>query len=153
MNPQQMNPMMAMNAGGGPVGGTPNANNASGQQMGGLENSRKLLNTYIYDYFLKNGNFNLARQIWKELPINSTPSTKSSPGRANGVDDSMDTDSKDDVMKRPDDLPIPAIPGDPTDNAFLSDWWCQFWDIYSAHRGKKHAGPALQYVQHTRVSS
>jgi len=160
--------MAGMNAMGGPVGGMPMMNNTVGpgpsQTNGNPPDSlRKLLNTYIYDYFLKNELYGCADAFLKSnVPINFPDQTKLSPGRrregdVNGVDDSsMETDSKDDLhSKAADKLPIPNVPSDCPDNSFLFDWWCLFWDIYSAQRSKKpkpgDAGPALQYVQHTQV--
>ena len=146
--------LAGMNAAGGPVGGTPMMNN--GRLRGGNDTDpRAQLNTYIYDYFCKNGYWDLARMVNDQLPINKdTERTKPSPsGRnMNGVD-SMDSDSKDDILKqRPDDLPIAKIPGDQSaENSFLLDWWCQFWDIYSAARSKGKVSPAHHYLMHTRV--
>ncbi|OCL08722.1 hypothetical protein AOQ84DRAFT_292579 [Glonium stellatum] len=145
-----------MNAAGGPVGGPPMMNN--GRPRGGNEmDPRAQLNTYIYDYFCKNGYWALARMVNQDLPINiDTERPKPSPsGRnMNGVD-SMENDSKDELLKqRPDDLPIAKIPGDQSaENSFLLDWWCQFWDIYSAARMKGKASPAQQYLAHTRAQT
>jgi hypothetical protein len=145
---QQMNNMAAMNNAGGPVGGTPLMNNAVNSDN--TQEVRALLNTYIYDYFLKNKNYDLARQVVNELSVKVFPNGgKSSPNQRNGVDD-MDMDSKDE--KRPDDLPAPQIPGSSSsEEIFLLDWWYQFWDIYSAQRGRGKAG-AISYVNHARVS-
>ncbi|KAF2139938.1 uncharacterized protein K452DRAFT_58352 [Aplosporella prunicola CBS 121167] len=144
--------MASMNTTGGPVGGTPLMN--SGGQRG--NDPQTMLNTYIYDYFLKNHHWALARQIKSELMVNTTNQAKPSPGRrdVNGVDDSMDTDSKDDLDKRPDDLPLAAVPGDMAENSFLFDWWSQFWDIFNAQRQRSKPGPQqLQYLAHTRQQS
>jgi hypothetical protein len=160
--------MAGMNAMGGPVGGMPMMNNTGGpgpSRTNGNppDSSRMSLNTYIYDYFIKNELYGCAEAFLKSnVPISHTPQTKLSPGRRrdgdmNGIDEnSMDADSKDDLhSKAADKLPIPNVPSDCPDNSFLFDWWCLFWDIYSAQRTKKpkpgDAGPALQYVQHTQV--
>ncbi|EKG18169.1 cAMP-dependent protein kinase pathway protein [Macrophomina phaseolina MS6] len=149
MNQQQAN-MAAMNQQGGPVGGTPL------MQAGGARGSndpQTMLNTYIYDYFLKNHHWDLARQVKDVLIINTGTAPKPSPGGRrdmNGVDD-MDTDSKDELHKRPDDLPPAAVPSDPSENSFLFDWWTQFWDIFNAQRQRSKPGSAqLQYLAHTR---
>ncbi|KAF4302131.1 cAMP-dependent protein kinase pathway protein [Botryosphaeria dothidea] len=142
--------MAAMNHQGGPVGGTPL------MQAGGARGSndpQTMLNTYIYDYFLKNHHWDLARQVKDVLVINTGTAPKPSPGGRrdmNGVDD-MDTDSKDEMHKRPDDLPPAAVPSDPSENSFLFDWWTQFWDIFNAQRQRSKPGSAqLQYLAHTR---
>lgn len=137
--------MAGMNANAGPVDGTPIMGNGQrGQQMQNLD-PRDQLNTYIYDYFLRNNHHRLARTMLEcDMKMNVHPPQKPSPsGRnVNGVD-AMDHDSKD-------DLPNPKLPtGQATDNSFLLDWWVQFWDIFSAARGKNTKG--AQYIGHTRV--
>ncbi|KAL8745658.1 MAG: hypothetical protein Q9190_002235 [Brigantiaea leucoxantha] len=108
------------------------------------------LNTYIYDYFLKNEQYECARaMLTSGLPVKLF---KHRDGDINGADD-MHTDSKDDLdSKRPTDLPPPGLPPDPQGNSFLLDWFGLFWDVFYAHR--RGAPPAtqqaLQYVQHTQ---
>jgi len=145
--------MATMNSVGGPMGGAP-ANH--GDARGGSNHDQQhLLNTYIYDYLLKNQKYDLARSFQIELTINSVSSMKESPGHrdVNGVNDNMDTDSKDGIHKRPNDLPIPQIPTYASDNSFLYDWWCQFWDIYSAQRDRGRPGNAGPYLAHNIVRS
>lgn len=142
-----------MNAVGGPVGGAAVMNNG-GQRRADQNDPQVLLNTYIYDYFLKNEQYELAKMVLSQkLEVLTESDSKSSPkNRVNGVDDSMDTDNKDDVHKRPSDLPRPKIGPDTSDNSFLLDWWCQFWDIFFAQRSR--GGPktqAQQYLLHSRV--
>ncbi|KAJ9657753.1 hypothetical protein H2201_008066 [Coniosporium apollinis] len=152
MNPQHMN-MAGMNAAGGPVGGAPMmANGPAGLTP---HDNRLLLNTYIYDYFLRNHHYEIARVILtSDLPLNTK---EESPSRrdVNGVGDGMDGDSKDDIQKRPDDLPSAAIPPNSSENSFLFDWWGQFWDVFSAHRNKpiKPGSGAVTYLQHQRQLS
>ncbi|KZF24265.1 hypothetical protein L228DRAFT_266612 [Xylona heveae TC161] len=167
--------MAALNAVGGPVGGMPVMNNGAAgvprpsnasavginaQHVNTPEISRMQLNTYIYDYFLKNELYDCARALLQsDANLNTTPPTKTSPGRrrqdgnVNGVDENaMDTDSKDDV-KRPDDLPTPNVPPLCPGNSFLFDWWCLFWDIFHSQRRKPKpsgGGPVEQYMQHTQ---
>ena len=152
MNQQHMN-MAGMNAAGGPVGGAPMM--ANGPAVMTPQDNKLLLNTYIYDYFLKNHHYDLARAIISsDIPINSK---QESPNRrdVNGVADGMDADNKDDVDKRPLDLPAASIPdsANSAENSFLLDWWGQFWDVFSAHRNKpvKQGSGAVQYLQHQRV--
>ena len=145
--------MAVMNAAGGAVGPAPIMNQAVGRAHFEPD-EQKRLNTYIYDYLLKLEKFDLARTFQQQCQIAIKQST--SPGRGvNGVDD-MDTDSKDAVLKRPADLPIPELPG-LSDNTtcFLYEWWCQFWDVYGA-RSKISAAKAnvvtLEYLQYNYVS-
>ncbi|KAI1340151.1 hypothetical protein F5Y15DRAFT_415042 [Xylariaceae sp. FL0016] len=146
-----MNPVMAnLPLAGGPVGGpmpmmNNNVNNvlAAQQVQRSDSNNRANLNTYIYDYFLREGMYDCARAM-----LNSDQQMnvkKESPGRrdengnalGNGVgDDPMDTDSKDDIdSKRPSDLPAPNVPSG-SDSCFLYEWFCLFWDMLSAQRNK-----------------
>ena len=159
--------MTAMNAAGGSVSGMPMMNN--GMPNGPRthhpeETTRGTLNTYIYDYFLKNELWDCARALYQsEVAINLI---KVSPGLRrdadgnpvnNGVDDSsMDADVKEESdPKRPEDLPIPRIPGDLPQNSLLQDWWCLFWDIFSAQRRKlskpSENSASIQYLQFTQV--
>ena len=139
-----------MNAAGGPVGGPVMNQAGSRQQMMGKEDQKRL-NTYIYDYMLKNEQFDLARAFYKQFPINQHAGPpKSSPGKRelNGVDD-MDTDSKD--SKRPADLPEPNIPPQADGSCFLYDWWCQFWDIFGARNNRSSPPNTADYLNHNMV--
>lgn len=149
---------------GGPAG-MPMMNNGAaggGPQAHPGNDSRTRLNTYIYEYFLKNEQWDCARAILScdlQLQVNSN-SVKNSPGRrrdengnpVNGADDHMDGDVKGEGgIKRPDDLPAPDIP-EIGDSTFLYDWWCLFWDMYGAQRNKSDSRPqTLQYLNHTQV--
>ena len=139
---------MNMAAMGGPVGGgaagaqmhlgTPNSIN---QQVFTPEYVLKKLNTAIYDYLLRNSQYDIARSFQEKMPIDPKTDTKESPSQRglqmNGVDDSMD-DSKDNaILKRPEDLPLP---NNFTDGPFLQDWWCQFWEIWHGQRNKGRTG-------------
>ncbi|KAF1985689.1 hypothetical protein K402DRAFT_413217 [Aulographum hederae CBS 113979] len=128
-----------------------NAQTMSRASVGGeTSDHQQRLNTYIYDYLLKSEKYDLARSFHTSMTILTKSPTKPSPSRqgVNGVDDAMDTDSKGD-SKRPDDLPEPQIPPGTSDQSFLYDWWCQFWDVYNAQRkGASQTGAAYQYVGH-----
>jgi hypothetical protein len=158
-------PMANISMAGGPVGGGPMTmmgNNvlAGGQVQRPPENNRANLNTYIYDYFLREGMYDCARAMLNsEQALNVH---KNSPRRdengntiGNGIgDDPMDTDSKDDIdSKRPSDLPAPNVPNG-SDSCFLYEWFCLFWDMLSAQRNKGGVSPHVsQYVAHTQVIS
>ncbi|KAI9764148.1 MAG: hypothetical protein M1835_007639 [Candelina submexicana] len=166
--------MVGMNAVGNAMGAMPMMNNGVGGVprggQGSAHEGKQKLNTHIYDYFIKNELYDCARaMIQSDCPISTLSSTKTSPGRrrdgeVNGIDENgMDTDSKDEVLsKRPDDLPVPDTPQDIPEGSFLYDWWCLFWDVFSAQRTKKpkhgeavpsgQGGSAMQYVQHTQAS-
>jgi hypothetical protein len=163
--------MPNMNVMGGPVGnpmGTPinMINNGAlapqpgpPSQMQLNDSSRTLLNTYIYEYFIRYGMFDCARSLLaSDQQVNVH---KDGPGRrrdengnvTNGVDDPMETDSKDDLDgKLPDDLPPPKLPMPTSDTSFLYEWFCLFWDIYNAQRAKGGNGTVNQYVLHTQQS-
>jgi hypothetical protein len=59
-NQQQMAQMAAMNANNGQVDGTPMMRNMAHPAGKGTDPTEKL-NTYIYDYFLRNKHISLAR--------------------------------------------------------------------------------------------
>jgi hypothetical protein len=150
--------MGGMNALGGPVGGAMPMNGAPGARPPMQVNDnqqRSQLNTYIYEYFLRNGMFDCARSLLNsEQPIKVI---KDSPGRrrddnGNGGDEGGDGESKDDLdSKRPDDLPAPDVPRECPESCFLYEWWCLFWDMFNAQRGKGDGRNVLQYVAHTQV--
>ena len=89
-----------------------------------------MLNTYIYDHLCKLKLWDLARSFYHSCPIKADKTKKEMNG-----DDGADADSKDGVP-RPEDLPLPNIGHHFSDNSFLFDWWCQFWDVYAAARQK-----------------
>ncbi|KAI5458878.1 hypothetical protein BGZ63DRAFT_267394 [Mariannaea sp. PMI_226] len=173
-----MNPnvnMAAMNPMGGPVGGAPMPmmNNgavnpqaaaaaaAAARQQQINDNQRGILNTYIYEYFIRYGMFDCARTlINSDQPVNvlkeGANRRRDENGNViNGVgDDPMDTDHKDDLdSKLPDDLPPPKLPMPTSDTSFLYEWFCLFWEIYNAQRAKGGNGTVNQYVAHTQQQS
>jgi hypothetical protein len=142
-NPQNM-AMMAMNPTGGPVGGTPQMNN---NRIPNDNDSRAQLNTYIYDYFLRNNYTTVAKAMLDhDIKVNLQGPKPSPSGRneMNGMDNGPDSK---------DSLPPPRLPEQANDNSFLLDWWQQFWDIYAAARtkGPGPKTPAHQYLATTRV--
>jgi hypothetical protein len=151
--------MGGMNAMGGPVGGgMPMMNNGAPggglrQQIPANDNQRSQLNTYIYDYFLRHGMYDCARALLQSDPTMKV--IKESPGRRrddNGNEDGEDADSKDDVdSKRPDDLPRSDVPRECPESCFLYEWWCLFWDMFNAQRGKGEGVNVRNYVNHTNV--
>lgn len=131
---------MTMAAMGGPVGMAPNNINHAQDNSDYV----KKLNTYIYDYFVRNQHYECARSMLSEhLPLDLH--TKTSPGsrQANGADD-MDTDTKD----RPKDLPLPELPAGSGD--FLEDWWTQFWDVFNSRRTGQGKTTTISYISQQR---
>ena len=150
--------MGGMNAMSGPMtaGPMPTMSNGTAtgprQAMPGNDN-RSQLNTYIYEYFLKNEMYDCARSLLRsEQPMSLV---KESPGRrrdGDGGEEGENIDSKDDIdSKRPEDLPAPNLPRDTPESCFLYEWWCLFWDMFNATRGKAEGRNVLQYVEHTQV--
>jgi hypothetical protein len=149
-NAQMAVGMNTMNANpGGPVDGTP----MMGQRQHPApkqdpSDPRNQLNTYIYDYFVRNGFNKLAKHMIDcEITLN-LQGGKPSPGNrnVNGVN-AVDGENRN-------ELPEPNLPqGQAVDNSFLMDWWCQFWDVFSASRGKGGgSAKGVHYAQHARVS-
>jgi hypothetical protein len=147
-------PPMSMPQMGGPVGGP-------GAQNVGTPSSRPIdhgdmtvkLNTAIYDYLLRNELYSVAKELHNSVHI-ETKQPKQSPNQrgaqqTNGMDDGTDIDSKDPgLLKKPDDLPLPHNLGG--DGPFLQDWWCQFWEMWSAHRNPKPPNTTGQYIMQQR---
>ena len=135
--------MAAMNNGAN--GGTPRS------QSEATEFKAKL-NTYIYDYLLKNEQYDCAR-----LLLNSSLTVITQPADPKKRDpDPMDPDSKADIdVKKPADLPLPhQILDANTENSFLLDWFTLFWEIFLAPRAQRppKLNPnAVQYTNHIRV--
>jgi hypothetical protein len=159
--------MGAMNPMGGPMGGAPvpMMNNgavnpqqaaaaAAARQQQVNDSQRGVLNTYIYEYFIRYGMYDCARSLLSnEQHINVQRDGVKNANAVNGAgDDSMDTDSKEDLdSKLPSDLPPPKLPMPASDTSFLYEWFCLFWDIYNAQRQKSGNGNVNQYVTHTQV--
>jgi hypothetical protein len=124
------------------------------------EHFRLRLNTYVYEYLLKSGYYDCASAMVHsdDFPLKTQGPSRTSPSHRrdrdiNGMDDNtMDTDSKDDIsVKWPEDLPRPDVPLDSAESVFLFDWFCLFWDIFHAQRSKDRSGVAEQNLQHTQV--
>ena len=151
--PQQMN----MGGMGGPVGGAPpqqqqqqqqNAgtpSNGSGVNANDSAETVKRLNTYIYDYFLRNQHYDIARAMINASSMELLTQPKQSPSQRqnqpNGIDE-MDTD-------RPKDLPEPGLQN--TEGPFLQDWWFQFWDIYNSRRNHPSKQTTVGYLAAQRA--
>lgn len=163
---------MGSGVGGPPVG--MNMNNGAGPRGPPSSNDKSLLNTYIYDYFLKNEMFECARSLYSEADLQTLPnSRRNSPSRraqkhdsdgntVNGIDENaMDTgegpsqrkneDLDDAAKQRGHDLPLPKVPADCPQGSFLFDWWCLFWDIFGARNGNVKSVNAAAYVAQTQV--
>jgi hypothetical protein len=129
---------------GGPVGGNMMMiNNGSPAIPPGMEPSieytKETLNTYIYEYLVRNGLTDVARTLLQKQDSFKIRTKEGSPGNrkngeVNGVDpDAMDMDMKSDF---PDDMPRPQVPPIGGPNGFLFEWFSMFSDLYTAH-GKR----------------
>jgi hypothetical protein len=141
--------------------GTPGGMEHGAPPRGGSNNERQLLNTYIYDYFIKNDMLDCAKAILRspgadilfEGNYRPSPGRPKQEGDMNGVDedamDSSDDRQNGDDPKNIKDFPPPKVP--PHQNSFLFEWWACFMDIYCA----RNKGPASQaanaYVNHAQV--
>ncbi|PSK35025.1 Adhesion defective protein 2 [Elsinoe australis] len=135
---------------GGPAGQQQmmNAGTPGGSPPASMADNKKRLNTYIYDYFLRNGMYDLARGLLKSEDIELQE--KPSPNRkdVNGASDG-DADSKDDIPGKPADLPKANVPSE-VNSAFLLDWWAMFWDVWISGRSRGYS-PTKQYLQHVQA--
>ena len=142
MQNPNMAQMVQMNAGPVPMDGPPGMVN--GQRPPGPANTpnyepRDMLNTYIYEYFCRTDNHKLAKAMLDQ-DMNVLVKPKSSPRNMNGIDPAFG------------DPPLQHLPASQaTEQSFLLDWWVQFWDIFSAARGRQTKGS--QYIAHARVST
>ncbi len=122
---------------GGPVqnAGTPGSAQGMSQDV-----MLSKLNTAIYDYLLRHGHYKVARELMQAVKKIDTKDSKQSPSQrpgqqANGVDDSMDPDGGNEYLRnRPPEMPLANSIGG--DGPFLQDWWCQFWEVFAAHRSR-----------------
>lgn len=147
---------MQMSGIGGPVGGPVGQPANAGTPTASYTPDAiiKKLNTAIYDYLLCQQQYDVARVFSQKMDI-ETSDVKQSPNQrqnqANGIDSSMDVDSKEHVgiQKRPGDLPAPlALSSE--DSPFLQDWWCQFWELYQGNRSRGKP-TTLNYVGQQRT--
>lgn len=126
--------------------GTNGATPRAGSDQGDNDFEARL-NTHIYDYFIKIENYDCARALLNShVPME--PPIRRREGDINGTDDTLHTDSKDDVdSKRPDDLP-----GLSDKSNFLLEWYSTFWDFYFARtKNPRATSQAMQYMQATQV--
>lgn len=147
-------PMPMMNNGGAvapPAASRP-------QQQPINEGNKHLLNTYIYEYFLRNEMYDCARALLASDPqikVQDGPNTRRDENGnivANG--ETMDVDSKDGIdSKGPEGLPQPSIPNPSMDNPFLYEWFCLFWDMFNAQKGKSANNQVQQYINFNQVCS
>ena len=150
-----------MAGGGGTLGGMPLMNNGTNGATPRVGNDNEQpdyearLHHFIYDYFLKNENWECARAlITSGLAMDPPPRPNDSD--VNGAaDGSMHTDSKDGLdSKRPSDLPSAGVQPDQQGNSFLLEWFALFWDVYFAQKKNVRATQhANLYVQHSQVRS
>lgn len=137
-------PMQMMNSGAG-VGGPVAPGKAP-------SDNRTLLNTYIYEYFLRHHMYDCARALLNsDQPVNVKDGSNRRRDE-NGADGDGE-DSKEDMdSKRPDDLPAPNVPTPLPESCFLYEWFSLFWDMFNAQRGKATGVQVNTYVAHTQVS-
>lgn len=128
------------------------------QQQPINEGNKHLLNTYIYEYFLRNEMYDCARALLASDPqikVQDGPNTRRDENGnivANG--ESMDVDSKDGIDSKgsAEGLPQPSIPNPSMDNPFLYEWFCLFWDMFNAQKGKSANNQVQQYINFNQAS-
>ncbi|KAL8769173.1 MAG: hypothetical protein Q9209_004807 [Squamulea sp. 1 TL-2023] len=147
--------MAAVNGAGGAMPMMNNGANGATPRLGNEEEEpdyEARLNTYIYDYFVKNQRYDCAKAMLKgDMPLRTVQ--KRRDGDMNGASN-MHTDSKDDLeSKIPDDLPLAGVPTDPQGASFLLEWFGLFWDVFFAHQKKAPpaSAQAMQYVSRTQL--
>lgn len=157
------NPMPNLAMVPGPPGPNPMMNNCAVPQPAGQrpqqnnhEHKQRLLNTYIYEYFMRNEMFDCARTLLSADPgikVQDGPNTRRDENGniiANG--DSMDVDSKEGIdSKGSEGLPLPQVPNQTMDNPFLFEWFNLFWDMFTAQKHKQGDPRAIAYMGHHQV--
>ena len=150
-----------------------NINMAGGATPAGMEHqvptrsadseSRRMLDTYIYEYFIKHDMAECARAMLNcpnadvQMDGNYRPSPDGRPkkeGDMNGVgDDAMDSGDGDNGEDSKSAKNLPAPKGVPTHpGSFLYEWFTCFMDIYYARN--KLPGASMQanaYVNNAQV--
>ncbi|KAL8662261.1 MAG: hypothetical protein Q9202_004866 [Teloschistes flavicans] len=137
--------MPMMNSGAN--GATPRPGNEEDPQ-----NYELHLNTYIYDYFLKNNRYDCAKAMLNDGMAVTTVNKH----RSDDVNGNMHSDSKDDRdSKIPEELPLPDVPTESQGASFLLEWFGLFWDVFFAHQRKTTlaSADAMQYVTRTQHES
>lgn len=164
--PSQPGPGMNININNiGMAGGIPGGMDTGAQQRAAGHSERQTLNTYIYDYFIKNDMLECAKALLKNpsADVQHDGNFRNSPsgrpkheGEMNGVDDdTMDSGDRQgedgDEPKSVKDLPQPKVPS-LHGSSFLLEWWCCFTDIYWARNKHTNASNAANaYVNNTQV--
>lgn len=133
---------------------------------------QRLLNTYIYDYLVKQSCSATALAFKKEVDIptiseeearkrrasddnpegsleknlDASSQQKEAASRLNGTDD-VDIASNSDTSSKnaPADVPIDLEGG------FLVEWWTVFWDMFAARQGRPSSSNAASFIAHSQV--
>lgn len=127
-------PMMDSDASGGNIG----------PSMQLSEYQRQQLNTYIYEYFIRNRMFDCAQSLLnseKHLSaIEESPRRRQANGNGmrNGTPNHGDSDnSKGDMNSETSGgLSVTSTTQESPESSFLYEWWCLFWDMFTAQRGR-----------------
>lgn len=119
---------------------------AQPQMHSGGDGTVNNMNTYIYDYLIRIKNYRAARALLESgLPINTRKEPNQSPN-SRGVNGVNAADAERGDLPEP-NLPIDTCVGE----SFLQDWWCQFWDIFMASRGRGGSVKTNNYAVQARV--
>lgn len=120
----------------------PNAGTPGSATLGNATDRGRLqLHTYIYEYFLKSEQYELARLLSNTLPCRLKASPKASPVKK--VPNGEEADEKHKDLLPPDVAHL-------GDEPFLLAWWGQFWDCFNAARHTEST-PARQYMDMIKV--
>lgn len=162
--PSQQGPInMNMNNISMPGAGTPAGMDHAAALPRAGSSERQVLNTYIYDYFIKNDMMDCAKALLKnptsevQFDGNYRHSPSNRPKQEtdmNGVDDdamdSGDGRENGEDAKNIKDLPPAKVP--PHQGSFLLEWWCCFMDIYWArNKNSQASNAATAYVNNAQV--
>ena len=114
---------------------------------------RSMLSTYIYDYFLKTRQPEIAQAIFNNDPTVQTKERPKPSPSGRDVNGAMDTEPKDETAKKIERMPAPDLDAQLHTESFLQDWFCTFWDVWQASRGNGNPTntSASSYLQQVQV--
>lgn len=133
--------------------------------------NQRLLNTYIYDYLLKQSYGDTARRFKEEggvalLSAKEAENRKEAGPHAEGsLTAQLDHAARADSEKTngtagrhsPKETGGPAVELPPADvpvnveGGFLAEWWVIFWDMFSARQGRPSTANATTFMAHNQV--
>lgn len=134
---------------------------------------QRLLNTYIYDYLVKQsyGESALAFRKEVDIPTISDKELKRRQESSDAADGTLTTalpsspTQKASTTEKPNgtEKPEPGASSESSpklehidipidiDGSFLAEWWAIFWDMFAARQGRPSSSQAACFIAHNQV--